>query len=247
MKAPVTTLMKSDICGIMHAHSTYSSDGEMTLRQLADWCRENGLGFLMISEHPEIPGRKIIDRARMREIVKECEELSDENFLVIPGLEFLTEDGMHILAYGIREYFEERDTKKSIDKIHELGGLAVLAHVSIYGKIPFEKLSGIDGVEVWNTAYDGWLAPRPGNIRILGKVKGAKAFAGSDLHREEQLGRMLVCVKAGKFEEKEILNALKRGDARFRGRFVSLDPDNIRFYHRLIFPFLNRIYDFVCF
>jgi len=225
MKAAASTLMKPEICGVMHVHSTHSQDGSMTLRQLAGWCRKSGLKFLMISEHPEILGRKIIDRARMREIVKECNALSDENFIIIPGLEFMTDDGMHILAYGIRKYFEERGTKKSIEKIHELGGLAVLAHVSIYDEIPFEKLSGIDGIEVWNTLYDGWLAPRVGNLRILGKIKGAKAFAGSDLHREEQLGRMLVCVKAKRLDEKEILSALKRGDACFRGRFVSFNPD----------------------
>jgi len=234
--------MKSEICGIMHVHSTYSNDGKMTLRQLADWCRKSSLKFLILSEHPELIDKKIIDMARMGEIVKECKALSDENFIIIPGLEFLTEDGMHILAYGIEEYFEERDTKKSIDKIHELGGLAVLAHVSIYDEIPVEKLSEIDGVEVWNTVYDGWLAPKPRNLRVLEKIKGAKAFAGSDLHGEKHLGRMLVCVKAEKLDEKDILSELKKGKACYRGRFISLNPNNIRFYYRLAFALLNRIY-----
>ena len=48
----------------------------------------------------------------------------------------------------------------------------------------FEPLP--DGVEVWNTKYDGQYAPRPGTFELLGRLKtrrpDVRAFYGLDLH-----------------------------------------------------------------
>src|SRR5262245_10745593 len=82
--------------GILHVHSLFS-DGEEPLERLITLFKGFGMSFVAVSDHAEV-----FDEARMEEYVALCESLSDDKFVVIPGLEFaLHGGGVHILGYGV--------------------------------------------------------------------------------------------------------------------------------------------------
>lgn len=227
----------------MHVHSAYSHDGKLTLAECAGLCRKNGYKFLVVTEHAED-----IDRKAMHKIVSECELLSNEELVLIPGLEFISEDGMHIIGVGIRKKFYSRKTEKIIHGIHRLGGIAILAHVSYYKKIPipYAKLSDINGIEIWNQRYDGWFAPRLKYLKIRSKLKDDKSkgfYAGNDIHKAGDFGKLSICIQNINLGEKEVLNALKKRDFIVKNGLIVFNPEKIRIYQSIIFMLMLAIYD----
>ena len=150
-----------DIKGLIHIHSSYSYDGIFSLEELSELAKSKECSYIILTDHADDFTEK-----KMKSLVNECNRLSDTDFVLIPGLEF-TCGGMHILAIGITEIIFESDLIKLIDRIHDKGGLAVLAHVVIYKNIPYGKLKNIDGVEVWNTRYEGRFSPSLKSLGIL--------------------------------------------------------------------------------
>ncbi|PYS30289.1 MAG: hypothetical protein DMG11_05810, partial [Acidobacteria bacterium] len=82
--------------GVLHVHSVFS-DGDQSLDRLAELLKQFGMSFAAVSDHAEV-----FDDQRMELYVRVCESLSDQGFLMIPGLEFALHGGnLHILGYGI--------------------------------------------------------------------------------------------------------------------------------------------------
>ena len=99
--------------GVFHVHSVFS-DGEESLERLVEIFRLSGMSFAGVSDHAEV-----FDEGRMQEYVRLCESLSDNRFLVIPGLEFALHGGdIHILGYGITR----RVRFKSMEQLVQGGG-----------------------------------------------------------------------------------------------------------------------------
>jgi hypothetical protein len=218
--------MKKSFCGLMHVHSRYSFDGILSLGEIRELCRRDKIDFIVLSEH--VDGEHFASE-KMVEMLDECRRLSNEEFLFIPGLEYNCE-GMHILAIGVEEYLVENKLEKLIGRIHESGGLAVLAHVVYYDSIPYERLVNLDGVEAWNARYDGRFSPSIKSLRILESFRknagDMKAFAGLDLHEKYSMGSISSTIQSDGLNKKDIIDSLREGKFYSSNGLIRLYPKN---------------------
>jgi len=197
--------------GALHVHSTYS-DGEFTLAELRDELSAAGCRFACITDHSDW-----FDAPKLEGYVDECRRLSDDDFLFIPGLEYSCANRMHILGYGVSAPIESDHPETVIAEIRRLGGLAVVAHPKNDAFEAIEQFDPLpDGLEVWNTKYDGQYAPRPGTFALLARLQARKgdlrAFYGLDLHWRKQNRRLFVDVIGETLDADAVLSALGRGD-----------------------------------
>lgn len=197
--------------GALHVHSTYS-DGEFTLAELRDIYRAMGCRFVCITDHAEA-----FHEEKLKRYHEECAALSDDNFRFIPGLEYGCERRMHILGYGMKSLTDTMDPQRVIANIRDRGAISVIAHPkdeSLPWIESFEVLP--DGIETWNSKYDGRYAPRPQVFRTLLQLQKRKsevqAFYGQDLHWRKQYRGLLNLVDSAKVSENGILTAIRRGD-----------------------------------
>jgi len=204
--------------GVLHVHSVFS-DGDQSLERLAELLKQSGMSFVGVSDHAEV-----FDEQRMEQYVRLCESLSDQRFLMIPGLEFALHGGsIHILGYGITSRVRFKSMEQLVDSIHEGGGIAVLAHppagsTNMIGPIKAK----LDGIEVWNGRYDGTHAPRAGSFQLLRRIRTvnsrAAAYGGIDLHKVSQARRPIyVEVEAARLERDAIISGLLAGRFTVRG------------------------------
>ena len=221
--------------GILHVHSVFS-DGEESLERLVQIFRRSHMDFVAVSDHAEV-----FDDARMQQYVELCESLSDESFVVIPGLEFALHGGdTHILGYGVTQRVRAAEMEKLVDGIHEAGGIAVLAHppagsINMIGSIK----SKLDGIEVWNGRYDGVYAPRADSFQLLRRIRAvnlkALAFGGVDLHKAGQAQKPIyVEVNANERTRPAIMTALRAGEFAVRGANMKIpSTGNLTFVQEL--------------
>jgi hypothetical protein len=137
--------------GNVHTHTTLS-DGTKTPEEITLLYKEAGYDFLSITDHS---------------LVAKTDHLSKKGFLLVPGEEICIGTSSaktlyHIVALGIAETLPFKDfdysldPQKVIDKINELGGLAILAHPywSSLKHSDMMRIKGYHGVEIYNTSCD---------------------------------------------------------------------------------------------
>jgi len=198
--------------GVLHIHSTYS-DGEFSLSELRHLFIRMGLRFACITDHADAFDA---DRSRCDRYVRECERLSDRSFRFVPGLEYTCVDRMHILGYGVTGRIASEDPEQVIAAIRRQGGIAVIAHPKNTAFASIERFEPLpDGIEVWNSKYDGRYAPRPATFCLLAATRARRsdmrAFYGQDLHWRRQYRGLTVEVDASSLDRDSILNALAEG------------------------------------
>jgi hypothetical protein len=198
--------------GVLHIHSTYS-DGEFSLSELRRLFVSIGLRFACVTDHADAFDE---DRDKCERYVGECERLSDGVFRFVPGLEYTCVDRMHILGYGVTGRITSDDPEQVIAAIRRHGGIAVIAHPRDVSFASIERFDPLpDGIEVWNSKYDGRYAPRPATFGLLAATKARRpdmrAFYGQDLHWRRQYRGLTVDVDASSLDRQSILNALARG------------------------------------
>ena len=199
--------------GAIHVHSTYS-DGEFTLRELREVYIEAGCAFACVTDHAEH-----FDSSSIQEYKDECARLSDDRFVLVPGLEFGCAGRMHILGYGVTKLTCNRAPQDVIKHIEGAKGTSVIAHLRDAAFTAIESFQTLpDGIEAWNSKYDGRYAPRPGVFRLLNRLQERRpemhAFYGQDLHWKKQFRGLLNVVGAESPDPEEILAAFARGDYR---------------------------------
>jgi len=197
--------------GAIHVHSTYS-DGEFRLSELRDIFVSAGCSFVCMTDHAEF-----FDRDKMEAYKSECRTLSDDKFRFIPGVEYTCRERMHVLAFGVTSAVAATDPQEVIRHIKSETGVAVIAHPmdSAFDWIEsFETLP--DGIETWNTKYDGRFAPRPATFALLNRlqkrVPGMRAFYGIDLHWKKQYRGLFNIVGSDELAPESILAAMAKGD-----------------------------------
>jgi hypothetical protein len=202
--------MKLMLKGALHVHSTYS-DGEFTLAELRRVFLSEECKFVCMSDHAEY-----FDEAKVKAYRDECQSLSDDSFVLVPGLEYRCERQMHILGYGATAPINSDDPQTVIANIDSQGAVSVIAHpkeeffewIESFKKLP-------QGIEVWNTKYDGRYAPRPGTFATLQRLRERQphmhAFYGQDLHWKKQFRGLFVELDCGAAEPLQIVRALADG------------------------------------
>ena len=171
--------------GVCHVHSRYSYDGKHTLEELRELFTARGISFALMSEHTD---HLTPESAEL--FLRECEALSDSDFLFIPGFE-VPYLGNHVLALAASRYPSSFDASEMLKEFHAQGALLVLAHPhrNNFQTDTFLK-NNLLGIEVWNSQYDGIHAPRSQAMQLfrgLGKEE-RYAFGSIDFHRSEHVG-----------------------------------------------------------
>ncbi len=200
--------------GAIHVHSTYS-DGEFTLRELREVYMAAGFDFVCMTDHAEF-----FDSSKIDGYVDECRSLSDSRFSFIPGLEFSCRDRMHVLGFGVTSTITtpaaDLDPQEVIRHIHSEGGVSVIAHPM---DSAFDWIEGFDhlpnGIETWNSKYDGRVAPRPGTFLLLDRLKrrssNMRAFYGQDMHWKNQYRGLVNMFECQSATRGEVLRAMIDG------------------------------------
>ncbi len=209
------------IRGALHVHSTLSRDGTMTIAELVEWYRRKGYQFLAMGEHAED-----LDEAKAREL--ENQSVENDQFCVIPGIEFANNGDIHILGIGVVRLIREKDPLTVIEGIHEQGGLAVLAHPKrIRWECPANVLLAVDAAEIWNVGYDGKYLPSVkalSGFRRMQKINPKLlAVASHDFHRTASFYDVAVEMDMESLTREGILRNLRQGRYAIRSRFFRAD------------------------
>ncbi|HEV2395670.1 MAG TPA: hypothetical protein VGS27_01845 [Candidatus Sulfotelmatobacter sp.] len=206
--------------GAMHVHSTYS-DGEFTLDELREIHTADGCSFVCMNDHAEY-----FDNKSVQQYAQELRARSDDHFCFVMGLEYECERRMHILGYGATMVADTKDPQAVIRHIRAQRATAVIAHPKdeFFSWIQeFETLP--DGIEGWNSKYDGRYAPRPGTFALIQELRkrepNLKAFYGQDLHWEHQFRGLHVLMDCDALTPGPILGAIAAG--KFRGSKEELE------------------------
>jgi predicted metal-dependent phosphoesterase TrpH len=196
--------------GVLHIHSTYS-DGEFTLEELREVFVAAGCRFACITDHADA-----FDAEKLADYVRECGERSDAAFQFIPGLEYTCENRMHVLGYGATSLIPMRDPQAVFQRINAIGGVSAIAHPRDEAFTWIESFDALpDGIEVWNSKYDGRYAPRPATFALLARLKARRpdmtAFFGQDLHWRQQYRGLFVVADCDATDRAGVLAALRSG------------------------------------
>ena len=197
--------------GAIHIHSTYS-DGDLRLKEVRDTYRAAGCDFICMTDHAES-----FNTEKLREYIAECAELSTPDFQIVAGLEFACEKRMHILGLGVTQLAMTRDPAQVLAHIERCGGVSVIAHphqdhfawIETFDTLP-------NGIEVWNSKYDGRYAPRVATFDLLVRLQHRKpnlrAFYGQDMHWRRQYRGLFVEIRPAKAGPADIVHSLRTGD-----------------------------------
>lgn len=181
---------------------------------------------MVVTDHAEdFPPEKI------NQFITHCQKISDDKFLVIPGLEFNIDKDkeVHLLLVGLNGLPYEKGSEAVLEKVlrGENNALAVVAHLSRSNHyIPKEYENRINGIEIWNAAYDSRYLPDHKAIRLYADLKKVNkqliGFGGLDLHDLSGFRELRICLTTPCHSSKELLDHLKSGKFIIRGPFVSI-------------------------
>ncbi len=174
----------------LHMHSTYS-DGIGTIDQILDHVQhKTDLDVIAVTDHDVIEGSL---RAR------DLWEKGNYRFDFIVGEEVSTKEG-HLLGLFIERLVPQGlSMERSIDLIHEQGGLAIIAHPlhplfkhscsrETMDRIHNTSDVWFDAVETWNASFCGIYANRQA-MRANRLVYGLPEVGNSDAHTLNAIGR----------------------------------------------------------
>jgi hypothetical protein len=211
-----------EVLATCHVHSKWSYDGSWSLEALSAKFGQRGSRVLMMTEHDRgFTSAKFVE---FREI---CAQVSSEDVLVVPGIEYSdATNTVHVLVWGPVPFLGEGlPTGKMLDGVQKAGGVAVLAHPSrrqawkLFDPSWCGKLLGI---EAWNRKYDGW-APGKDAPALIQKA-GAVPFVGLDFHTQRQSFSLAMALDLdGPLTEASVIDCLKARHCSARAFGLPLD------------------------
>jgi len=216
---------------LLHAHTIYSDDGELTPLELAVLARRRGFQVVMLSDHFEH-----LHKNKYYDLVNDCRSI--KKCVMVPGYE---RDwyGYHILALGLYNWVDDDCLENWAHKVHHSGAITVLAHPSRYRhNVPEAILAICDGIEVWNSkrSYDGLAGPNPQAYQLLGS--GRYPVCGQDFHGLRHLSSVAVQTAEQVGSVDEVIKSFKQGKYYmtnnmlvFRDPLTALANVNLRVFH----------------
>jgi len=201
---------------MIHAHTTFSADGELTPSSLGHLARKRGFDAVLVSDHFES-----LKPQQFAALVADCRRVTD--CLMVPGYE-RSFRGYHILALGIDQWFDDQQISSWADNVRNAGGIVAAAHPSRYGhNIPHDILNSCDAVEVWNSkfAYDGKFAPNPRAYLLLGDNR--YPLCSQDLHGVRHASAVGIQIHKTCSTGPEILDCIRRGEYKMTNGVLSFN------------------------
>jgi predicted metal-dependent phosphoesterase TrpH len=173
----------------LHMHSTFS-DGIGSIEQILFHVQHHtNLSVIALTDHDVIEGA-----LRARDLWAR----SKYRFDFIVGEEISTQDG-HLLALFIEKRIRPGlSMERSIDLVHEQGGLAIVAHPlnrvfrhscqrEVLDRIARSHTTWLDGIETWNASFCGIYANRIA-MSTNRRVFGWPELGNSDAHTLTAIG-----------------------------------------------------------
>jgi len=192
----------------LHTHTTLS-DGSLTPEERRDAYQKVGYDVLALTDH---------------NLFTSHTHLSTDSILLLPGSELngVNAPGRpqyHVVALGITDLprLEVSSCQELIEAIHEVNGVAILAHPYWCGLTleDMAPLRGYLGIEVFNTTCltgigKGLSSAHWDNLLALGATP--LGFAVDDAHdKERDVFQGWTMIKAHDLTEKAVLEALRNG------------------------------------
>lgn len=183
----------------LHTHSHYSEDATTTLKQLVRYARKIGIDGVALTDHDTVLGARRLSKQK--------------RILTIPGIEIETLNG-HLLALSVTERVKpRRNIDETIERIRQLGGIAVIAHPAVVIKTglghKITSVSNLDAVEVINSsAFPFFLATR--QARRLAERLRLPQTAGSDAHHPNEIGKAYTLIDADSTRD-DVIEAIRKG------------------------------------
>jgi hypothetical protein len=233
-----------DFKGIIHVHSNYSYDGKHSIDEIAAFARQRSYAFVGMSEHSDT-----LDSDKVKRMRDECRRASTPDCLIIPGIEFTCLDNLHLIGLGVRDYDSSKDPLVINDFIQEQGGVAIIAHPKRYQyQIPSELLSAVNGIEIWNSGYDGRFVPNDQSLKLLKsgreRQKFLLAFGGQDLHQIDLRYRQVhLKVHCDRLVSDAVIGSMRDGNFVISNGYVSVEAqERLDFLKALSIYLGNRLY-----
>ncbi len=195
--------------GIIHCHTTYSYDGKVPLKELCSLFESESFDFVALTEHT-----KDLSSERYSQLVKECAEISSKTFVVIPGLEFRSGDGVEIAGIGLENWLPDEAPLPMISSIRHAGGFSLWVH-PYKKRVWKEEFLDCDAVEILNGKLDSTVAPNFSLLRAYKRQrqKGKKSGAmfGLDFHNLQQARDICLECQIEALTPSAIIDSLKTG------------------------------------
>lgn len=207
--------------GYLHIHSKYS-DGDYDLEKIKEVFSKMGANFIFLADHEER-----LDDKKFRDYLKECSRLSDNNFLIIPGLE-INVGKNHLLALNAEQIHHENNLIEKIKKYKDDGCLIVWAHPHKNKfKIDEKLFELLDGIEVWNSLYDGKIVPRFSSLKVASSLPDKKKLlCALDFHRAAHSDGPKIFLKSKILEKDAVIQELKSGNYKI-GKNTEMEMDKV--------------------
>ena len=195
-----------------HIHSEYSLDSSSKIDNILEVARKRNLDIIAISDHNTVDGTsEVIAKTRNTDI------------LAIPSIEISSTHG-HILGFGCEENIpRDLSPEDTIDRIHDLGGLAIIPHPfcfyrhGLLCKSDYRDLK-IDAIETKNARFIiGYCNNKAKN---LSKNENIPGLGASDAHYWKFVGDCYSEIDCEK-DIDSVLKAIRKGKTKAQGKGTS--------------------------
>jgi predicted metal-dependent phosphoesterase TrpH len=190
----------------LHVHTRYSYDSLITPRELVFYAKKSGLSGVAVTDHDRLDSALKIAK--------------DVDFFVIPGMEVSSLNG-HVVALNIEEPIPRGlSADETVDRIHDLGGLAVACHPTALfkGSLGKHASSRFDAVEVINaSAFPFWFSVK--HSKQLAFKMGIPQVGGTDAHYGPEIGCAYTLVDS-ELNVDRVAEAIGKGKCQPFGRAI---------------------------
>jgi len=193
----------------LHVHTHYSNDSLITPKDLVFYAKKQGLDGVAVTDHDRLDGAL--------RIAKEID------LFVIPGIEVSSSKG-HIVGLNVQDRIPSGlDVDETIDKIHDVGGIAVACHpVTLFkGSLGRHVTSKFDAIEVVNSSAFPFKYSVRHSKQLASRSGIRSQVAGSDAHYGPEIGCSYTVVNAEKAVD-QVVDAIRRGSCQPIGKAIPL-------------------------
>lgn len=195
-----------------HIHSEYSSDSHAKIDDILNIAKKENIDIIAISDHNTVDGTS--------EVVKKTK---NTDILAIPSIEISSTQG-HIIGFGCEEMIPRDLTPQdTIDRIHDLGGLAIIPHPycfyrhGLLCKSDYKDLK-IDAIEIKNARFIvGYCNNK---AKKLSKKENIPALGASDAHYYKFVGDCYSLIDCEK-DIDSVLKAIRKNKTEAHGKGTS--------------------------